>query len=89
MHSKIFTFSIRLMGRLSESQRSEATGMLRAGSTITNAARHFNCSLDMLYQLRRRYQQTGNVSDRPRSSRPKAFTGGQVAMHEVTPQEPT
>ena len=67
------------MGRLNERPRSEAIGMLRAGSTIINAARHFNCSRDTLYQLQRRYQQTGSVSDRPRSGRPRALTARQVA----------
>ena len=47
-------------------QRERAIGMLTAGMSARDVARHF--------QLLNRFQQTGNVADRARSSRPGKTT---------------
>ena len=50
------------MARLSQTQRSEAIGMLRAGSTQIAVAQHFKCSRITIRKLTQRYQTTGMVN---------------------------
>jgi transposase len=72
------------MARLSQTQRSEAIGMLRAGSTQIAVAQHFNCSRITIRKLTQRYQTTGMVNDRPRSGRPKVLTPRQERYIRIT-----
>ncbi len=59
------------MPRLSQRQRIDALMMLSRGDPIDNVARAFNCHRNTIRSLRVRFQQTGAVSDRPRTGRPR------------------
>ena len=50
-------------------QRERAIGMLTAGTSARDVARHFQRHESTISRLLNRFQQTGNVADRPRSSR--------------------
>ena len=52
-------------------QRERAIGMLTAGMSAKDIARHFQCHESTISQLLNRFQQTGNIADRPRSGRPR------------------
>ena len=54
------------MPRLSENQRNQAIGMLRAGALHIAVAQHFGCSRQAIHNLATRYANTGSVRDRPR-----------------------
>ena len=60
----------RKMPRLSEAQRHEAVGMLRS-MAATNVARFFNVHKSTIHRLSQRLAQSGTVSDRRRSGRPR------------------
>jgi len=60
------------MPRLSEAERNRAVGMLQAGVPVVDVSRTFNCSRTTIHQLARRFRETDNVRDRPRSGRPRA-----------------
>lgn len=62
------------MPRLSEDQRNQAIGMLRAGVSVALVSRAFGCSRQTIFSLRNRYLQTGRVQDRQRSGRPRVTT---------------
>ena len=62
------------MPRLSEDQRNQAIGMLRAGSTVNNVVHHFGCSRQAIHNLLNRYNITGSVRDRARPGRACATT---------------
>lgn len=62
------------MGPLTKDQRNYALGLLRAGETQTEVARHFNVSQSTISRLLSRFQETGAVTDRPRSGRPRVTT---------------
>ena len=62
------------MPRLNNHERSQAIGMLNASMSATVVSRHFGCTQKTIERLRRRYRVTGNVADRPRSSRPRMTT---------------
>lgn len=62
------------MGRLTENQRCEAVGVLRAGSSQLAIASHFNRNRVSVRKLVQRYIATGTVEDRPRSGRPRVLT---------------
>ena len=51
-------------------QRGRAIGMLTAGMSARDVARHFQCHGSTISRLLNRFQQTRNVMDRPRSGRP-------------------
>ena len=55
-------------------QRERAIGMLTAGMSEREVARHFKRHESTITRLLNRFQQTGNVTDRPRSSRPSKTT---------------
>ena len=55
-------------------QRERAIGMLIAGMSARDDARHFKRHESTISQLLNRFQQTGNVADRPRSGRPRKTT---------------
>lgn len=59
------------MPRLSQDDRNRAIGMLEAGTVQTEVARHFGCHRNTIGSLWRRYQQSGNVRDQPRTGRPR------------------
>ena len=58
-------------------QHERAISMLTTGMSQRDVARHFQCQESTVSQLLNRFQQTGNVADRPRSGRP----------HKTMPQE--
>ena len=58
-------------------QRVRAICMLNSGMSAGDLARHFQRHESTISRLLNRFQQTGNIADRPRSGRP----------HKSTPQE--
>ena len=52
-------------------QRERAIGMLTAGMLARDVARHFQRHKSTISRLLNRFQQSGNVTDRPRSGRPR------------------
>ena len=63
-----------MMARLSTAERNCVIGMLQAGRSKRFAARLMQCTRVTIDRLLRRFQQNGNVADRPRTSRPKGMT---------------
>ena len=59
----------RRPGMMSE-QHERAFGMLTTGMSARDVAQHFQCHKSTESGLLNRFQQTGNVADRPRSGRP-------------------
>ena len=55
----------------------QAVGMLQAGQVQRTVSRHFNVSQSVISRLWNRFRQTGNVSERPRSGRPRSTTARQ------------
>ena len=55
-------------------QRERAIDMLTAGMAARDVARHFQRHESTISRLLNRFQQTGNVADRPRSGRPRKTT---------------
>ena len=55
-------------------QRERAIGMLTAGMSARDVARHFQRHESTISRLLNRFLQTGNVADRPRSDRPRKTT---------------
>ena len=55
-------------------QRERAIGMLTAGISARNIAQHFKRHESTIGRLLNRFQQPGNVADRPRSGRPGKTT---------------
>ena len=55
-------------------QRERAIGMLTAGMSARDDARHFQRHDSTISRLLNRFKQTGNVADRPRSGRPRKTT---------------
>lgn len=72
------------MPRLRQNERDRAVGMLAAGTPVTRVARLFGCSRATIHNLGRRYNQTGDTVDAPRSGRPKATTPRQDRMITLT-----
>ena len=52
-------------------QCERAISMLTAGMSARDVARHFQRHESIISRLLNRFQQTGNVADRPRSGRPR------------------
>ena len=52
-------------------QRERAIGMLTTGMSKRDIAQHFQRHESTISQLLDKFQQTGNVADRPRSGRPR------------------
>ena len=65
------------MPRLNENQRNRAVGMLQAGMAQNTVARHFGVHRNTIQSLWRRFQQSGNTQDRPRSGRPRRTSSQQ------------
>jgi len=62
------------MPRLSREQRLRAIGMLEAGATRGEVARHFHVIARTIARLQTRYAETGSVADRQRSGRIRVTT---------------
>ena len=62
------------MPRLSNAERNQAVGMLQAGQSKRQVARHFHCSPSTVSRLWQRYVETDSVDDRPRPGREKVKT---------------
>ena len=73
-----------VMPRLNMDQRNQAIGMLTAGMSVRHVARNMNCHWSTIIDLRNRYRQQGNVSDRPRSGRPRVTTPNQDRYIQLT-----
>ena len=65
------------MPRLSNNDRKQALGMLRAGISTREVARLFNCHQSTVVRLRQRFQTMNNVSDRSRPGQPRVTTDQQ------------
>lgn len=65
------------MPRLRENERIQALMQLTAGVSVADVARQFNCHRHTITNLIQRFNQNGNVRDRPRSGRPKVTTARQ------------
>ena len=59
---------------LNNDERNQAIRMLNAGMSATVVSRYFGCTQKTIEHLRRRFRVTGNVTDRPRSGRPRVTT---------------
>lgn len=55
-------------------QRHQAIGMLQAGMSQSQVARHLNCNQSTISRLLRRFRQTGSTNARPRPGRPRVTT---------------
>ena len=55
-------------------QRERTIGMLTSGMSARDVAQHFQRHESTISRLLNRFQQTGNVADRPRSGRPRKTT---------------
>ncbi len=62
------------MGRLSLAERYRAVGMVEAGVNQEDVNRRFGCSRRAIVNLLKRFRQTSDVKDRPRSGRPRVTT---------------
>ena len=62
------------MPRLTDAQRNQAIGMLRAGLNVTNVARQMGCTRQTIHSLRNKFNITGSVRDLARSGRPPVTT---------------
>ena len=77
MNKKNSSFSciaLIFMPRLSEHEQSGAVGILKAGVCVSDVARYHYCHPSTIQRLRDRYQATGTVTDRRRSSQPRMAT---------------
>ena len=62
------------MPRMSNLDRARAVGLSEAGWTTRAIARRFGVSHVTIVKLLRKFQETGDVKDRPKSGRPKTTT---------------
>ena len=64
LDNELFSFiALLFVQRLSDHERSGATGMLKAGVRVSDVARYHNCHSSTIQHLRDRYQATGTVKD--------------------------
>ena len=62
------------MPRISNQNRAIAFGLLEAGTPVKQVARRMGVSPNALRKLWKKFMETGQVKDRPRSGRPKVTT---------------
>ncbi|XP_053384473.1 uncharacterized protein LOC128550131 [Mercenaria mercenaria] len=62
------------MARLNQIQHERAIAMMQCNRRAEDIVRLFGCTKATINSLRRRFQQTGSTSDRPRSGRPRVTT---------------
>ena len=74
-HSSFSFIALLFMPRFSEHKKSGAIGMLKACVRVSDVARYHFCHPSTIQRLRDRYQATGTVKDRHRSSQPRMATG--------------
>ena len=65
------------MPRLRKDERLQVFVLLSSGTSVDDVARQFNCHRHTISRTRDRFQQTGDISDRSRSGRPKVTTARQ------------
>ena len=65
-------------------QRERAIGMLTAGMSAKDVARHFQLHESTISRLLNRFQQSGNVADRPKSGRPRKSTPREDRFHSTS-----
>lgn len=63
--------------KLTTAEANRAIGMLQAGSNQSEVARMFQVSNSVISRLKSRFENTGDVSERPRTGRPRKTTGAQ------------
>ena len=71
------TFMLPIMPRLMTNERHRAVGLLVGGVGIRQVARMKGCSPQTIINLRRRYQETNYVDDRPRPGAERVTTPDQ------------
>ena len=72
-----YTFLLPVMLRLTTNERHRAVGFLEGGVGIRQLARMMGCSPQAIIKLRRRYQETNSVDDRPRPGAERVTTRDQ------------
>ena len=72
------------MSHVSENERNQIIGHLKAGSSISRVSRVFHMRKGTVYYLRRCYQATGSIRDMPRSGRPRIMTPAQDRYIHMT-----
>ena len=65
------------MPLLAQHSCDQAIGMLQAGKSVRGVAHRFGCSRVAIYDLQRRFQDTGRTLDRQRSGHPRVTTPNQ------------
>ena len=65
------------MPRVNAHLREHALGMLQGGMRTANVARAIHFNVHTVRRLRRRYRETGQTADHPRSGRPRVTTPAQ------------
>ena len=78
-HQRFSNQCVVKMPWLTQNERQQAIGMLRAGMSKRAVARQLNCHLSTISCLDRRLKTTGSASDRPRSGQPRVTTRRQDA----------
>ena len=73
----ILSIARTTMPRLMQHSRDQAIGMLQAAESVRGVARRFGCSRVAIYDLQRRFQDTGRTLDRQSSGRPRVTTPNQ------------
>lgn len=72
------------MPRLPQNFREQAIGMLTAGRSQTQIARHFGVARSTICRLQHRFRQTGSTRDRPRPGAPRVTTPRQDRYIRLT-----
>jgi len=61
-------------------QRNRALSMLKAGMAVTHVARNICVSLCTISRLRKEFNTTGSLKDRPRTGRPRKLLQMKTAI---------
>ena len=73
----ILSFARTTMLRLAQHRHDQAIDMLQTDESVRGVARRFACNRVAIYDLQRRFQDTGRTLDRQRSGRPRVTTPNQ------------
>ena len=73
-----------MTARLSKDQRNQVIGVLMAGSTVNDIARHFGCSRQAIHYLMNQYNKTGYVRVRARPIRARVTTLRPYGVNALT-----
>ena len=71
---QLLTLIKAMRHHLTALEAGQAVGMLQAGQVQRTVSRHFNVSQSVISRLWNRFRHTLNVSERPRSGRPRSTT---------------